>query len=83
MQQDNKQYWSTIVTIPLLEERSAIAFMEMIYVVARLAKVPKKALWSCSLLDKDQYEVVDSFTNIPFSLPKDGPKVKIREYQSQ
>ena len=76
-QDDNYRYWSTTVTIPLLDARSAKAFMEMVFLVAKLADVPKQANW-CVETKGNKYLVIAKFTQTKFYPLKERPKFKIR-----
>ncbi len=76
-QDDNYRYWSTTVTIPLLDARSAKSFMEMIFIVAKLADVPKRANWKVESKD-NKYLVIAKFTQPKFYPLKERPKFRVR-----
>lgn len=75
-QEDNYRYWSTTVTIPVLDARSAKAFMEMIFIVAKLADVPKRANWGVETKG-NKYLVIAKFTQPKFYPLKKRPKFRI------
>ncbi len=69
--------WTTSVTIPELNKKTATAFMEMFFAVAKLAKIPKRAIWSVTHTGRD-YKITADFKEIPYTPLKQRPKIRIK-----
>lgn len=74
--------WTTSVIIPELNKKTATAFMEMFLAVAKLSKIPKRAIWSVTHVGT-HYIITADFKKILYTPLKKRPKIIIRATKPQ
>ncbi len=68
--------WKTTVTIPILDEKTAKAFMEMVWSIIPIAYIPKRAWWAVRSKG-NQYTIYAIYREYPYRPPKQKPTIKI------
>ena len=69
------KHWKTTVTIPELNKKTAKSFMQMIMMVAELAKVPHRAYWAVKS-EGNKYTVYAMYKEYPYVPLSERPKIR-------
>ena len=69
--------WTTTVTIPELNKKSATTFMEMVYMVSKIAYVPNRAWWKVTSKN-NRYTIVATYREYPYYPTKGSTKIRFK-----